>query len=85
MFVKFWPVLLPLIIYIIWFLLEPSIRKKARRKFKDGPKLQIIIAMVLIFIFIIGKMIYERRDYAVRLVPNKAVDGKLIPSQVQRP
>lgn len=83
--VRFWPVLLPIFIYLLWLVLA---RRKARKageegpRFFDGPWAWSVMASLGIFIalFVLMGAASQQALEQGRYVPAKMVDGKLVPA-----
>lgn len=83
--VRFWPVLLPILIYLLWLVLA---RRKAHKKgdplptFFDGPWIWTVVATLALaiggFVFL-GALSTKDNSTEGRYVPAKVIDGKIIP------
>lgn len=82
---RFWPVLLPVFLYLLWLVLA---RRKARKaggaepRFFDGPWLWAVMASLGIFIvlfLLMGAASQQALEHG-RYVPAKVVDGKVVPA-----
>lgn len=86
---RFWPVLLPIFLYLLWLVLA---RRKARKNgadvpsFFDGPWLMAVVASLLILIVafvMLGAAASSDHVTEGTYVPAKLVDGKIIPAHIE--
>lgn len=84
--VHFWPILLPLLLYLLWLVLA---RRKATKAgealpvFFDGPWLWTVMATLGLAIggfIVLG--LSAKGDAEGRYVPARVVDGKIIPAHI---
>ena len=81
---KFWPVLIPLVLYIIWLLYKKKKTKGAGTPIVEDKVFNyVIVAMIIIlltgFAFIVLNIKKEDKTY----VPMRYEDNKLIPGEVK--
>lgn len=82
---RFWPVLIPLIVYLLW---HHHMRKKARKagepepRFRDGPWFWAVLASLLIGMvcFLVLGLSAERRTG--NYIPPHMENGVLVPGRV---
>lgn len=86
LFFRFWPALLPLVIYIIWHRLAVRRAKKAGKPvphFRDGPiywmVMSCLVIAVLCFALLGFDMEAQRGDY----VPPSLQNGMVVPGYVE--
>lgn len=85
MFLRFWPILLPLVVYILWI---AYCRRKARRMghpvpaFRDGPWVWAVTASLLLAIggFLWLGFTPDTQDGTY--IPAHREDGRLVPARV---
>jgi hypothetical protein len=86
---RFWPVLLPLCIYLAWLWLA---RRKARKHghgepgFFDGPWLLAVVASLLLLILAFVMLGVSSSADAVtegRYVPARVVNGEIVPAHIE--
>jgi len=85
---RFWPVLIPLLVYVIWMI---SVRNRAKKigatlpRFRDGPWFWAVVASLLVavvmFLWIGLNHPENRGDY----VPPHMENGKLVPGKIGAP
>lgn len=83
---RFWPVLIPLMIYWVW---HGAKRRKARKvgaplpHFRDGPWYWVVLAslMIGVILFVVLGLSHAANDG--QYVPPKLEDGKVIPGHVE--
>jgi hypothetical protein len=82
LFIEFWPVLLPLVLYILWMLRRRRRAVKAGEtvpEWREGPWMWAIVATFLLImggLLILGLSAESNRDSAYK--PTQLKDGKLI-------
>lgn len=85
---RFWPVLIPLLIYIVWMF---SVRRRAKKMgekpphFRDGPLFWVVVSSLLIavvmFVWIGLSHPQNRGDY----VPPHMENGRIVPGAIEAP
>ena len=83
--IRFWPVLLPLTIYVIWFLLAKRKAEKAGEelpKFTEGPWFWILISSLLIAIACFVLWWVETPSQDGVYVPAHMENGQLIHGKI---
>jgi hypothetical protein len=83
---KFWPALIPAIIYLVWLLIA---RKKAKKLgaqvlpgIKDGPWIEAVISTIAIVIAMFFWLALSTPVEKGQYIPPKVVNGKIIDSQI---
>lgn len=81
---KFWPVLIPLLLYFIW-LAYARIKNKSGEKIKflDGPVKTLFISMVITAFLCVIYIFVTTTSHDKKYVPIKIENGKLIPSHIE--
>jgi hypothetical protein len=83
---RFWPVLIPLIIYLLWMFI---VRNKAKRAgeplphFKDGPWFWAVVAALATGIVIFIILGLSHQPNTGNYVPPKTENGRIIPGHVE--
>ena len=82
---RFWPVLIPLIIYLIWML---RVRRKARKAgepiphFREGPWFWAVVASMALGILIFLFFGLSHESVKGEYTPPHMENGKIVPGQV---
>lgn len=82
---RFWPVLIPLIIYWVWLKRvgrKATIEGKPVLRFRDGPWYWAVLSSLLIAVGIFVMLGSELHEGRGTYVPAHMENGKLIPPQV---
>lgn len=83
---RFWPVLIPLAVYLLWW--ETVARKAVREgrprpHFREGPLFRLVLAMlvvaILCFLFLGARMDEVKGEY----VPPHMENGVMVPGQIR--
>ena len=83
---RFWPVFIPLLVYIIWMI---RVRKVARKvgdplpDFRDGPWFWALIATLCVAVIMFISLGLSKESVTGEYVPPHVEDGKMIPGKVQ--
>ncbi|MBY0407592.1 MAG: hypothetical protein K2Q01_07860 [Rickettsiales bacterium] len=84
---RFWPVLLPLVVYVLWLKLAGRREEKAGRprpRFSEGPLYWLLFSMlgvaVLCFLFLGATMEGQKGEY----VPPHVENGVMVPGEVRQ-
>ena len=82
---KFWPVLIPVILYLIWYLIKKSKKENDKNLvlFVDGPVKLVFYSttVILVFCFVYMFINLERKEETY--IPSRVENGKIIPSSVK--
>ena len=82
---KLWPILIPLVLYLIWLIYARITHKEGKKPtIGDGHFKQVIFSMlaIAVMIFVYLFVIIEQKDESY--VPSTFEDGHLVPSRVER-
>lgn len=85
---RFWPVLLPIIAFLMWMILVRSKAKKAGAplpRFRDGPWFSAVMASFAIgfMLFLVLGLSHDEQRGAYS--PPRVENGKMIPGRVEAP
>lgn len=83
---RFWPALIPLLLYVLWFFL---VRRKAVMsgrvppRFGDGPIYWVLISTLLIAALCLAALGVSQQAVKGEYIPPHMDHGRLMPSQVR--
>ena len=83
---RFWPALLPLLCYLLWFWVvcrRAVAQGNTPPRFRDGPVYWMILATLLIAAICLAAFATSQDAQRGEYIPPHLEDGKMIPGQVK--
>jgi len=84
---RFWPVLIPLLVYVLWMI---NVRSRARKAgeplphFRDGPWFWAVVASLCLGIAIFLFLGLSHESNKGEYLPPHMENGKIVPGQVKK-
>jgi quinol-cytochrome oxidoreductase complex cytochrome b subunit len=81
---KLWPILIPLLLYVMWLFYCKYIRKDKKVDIFAPPFGWVIASMAVIAVLMMAWISIEQQKSEESYVPTRVEGGKIVPSQTEK-